>query len=104
VEIENYLKLVIGATLGISLIIFGLAFWNSATEDYYNKLNGETYEIESCLQYMDHPLNSIGDRDDCLQKRKSGGIFISLGIFTLWGTIYTNRDYLTDLMERNNLL
>jgi hypothetical protein len=49
-------------------------------------------------------LGSIADRDDCLQKRKTGGIFISLGIFALWGTIYTNKDYLTELMERNNLL
>jgi hypothetical protein len=102
VEIENYWKLVIGATLGISLIIFGLAFWNSATEEYTSHLNDETYEITSCQQYMD--LGSIADRDDCLQKRKSGGIFISLGIIALWGTIYTNKDYLTELMERNNLL
>jgi hypothetical protein len=49
-------------------------------------------------------LGSIEDRDDCLQKRKSRGKFISLGIFALWGTIYTNRDYLTDLMERKNRL
>jgi len=48
VEIENYWKLVIGATLGISLIIFGLAFWNSATEDYTSHLNDKTYEITSC--------------------------------------------------------
>jgi hypothetical protein len=102
VEIENYWKLVIGTTLGISLIIFGLAFWNSATEDYVSHLNEKTYDISSCQQYMD--LGSIADRDDCLQKRKTGGIFISLGIFALWGTIYTNKDYLTDLMKQKNLL
>ena len=92
----------IGATLGISLIIFGLAFWNSATEDYTSHLNDKTYEITSCQQYMD--LGSIADRDDCLQKRKTGGIFISLGIFALWGTIYTNKDYLTDFMKKYELL
>ncbi len=92
----------IGTTLGISLIIFGLAFWNSATEDYVSHLNEKTYDISSCQQYMD--LGSIADRDDCLQKRKTGGIFISLGIFALWGTIYTNKDYLTDLMKQKNLL
>ena len=80
-EIENYWKLVIGTTLGISLIIFGLAFWNSATEDYVSHLNEKTYDISSCQQYMD--LGSIADRDDCLQKRKTGGIFISLGIFAI---------------------
>ena len=101
-EIKDYWKLVIGITLGISLVIFGLAFWNSATEDYTSHLNEKTYEITSCQQYMD--LGSIADRDDCLQKRKSGGIFISLGIFALWGTIYTNKDYLQKLMENYDLL
>ena len=101
-EIQDQWKLVIGTTLGICLVVFGLVFWNSATEDYVSHLNEKTYEISSCQQYMD--LGSIADRDDCLQKRKSGGVFISLGIFALWGTIYTNKDYLTDLMERNNLL
>ena len=103
-EIENYWKLVIGTTLGICLIVFGLAFWNSATEDYYNALNSQTYEFESCSQYMEYPLYSIGDRDDCLEKRKSGGLFIGLGIFTLWGTIYTNRDYLIEFMKERGLL
>ena len=101
-EIQDQWKLVIGTTLGICLVVFGLVFWNSATEDYVSHLNEKTYEIGSCQQYMD--LGSIADRDDCLQKRKSGGIFVSLGIFVLWGTIYTTKDYLTDLMERNNLL
>ena len=92
----------IGATLGISLIIFGLAFWNSATEDYTSHLNDKTYEITSCQQYMD--LGSIADRDDCLQKRKIGGIFISLGNDAVSAEIYTNKDYLTDLMKQKNLL
>ena len=103
-EIQDQWKLVIGTTLGICLVVFGLVFWNSATDDYYNKLNGETYEIESCLQYMEHPLNSIGDRDDCLEKRKLGGLFIGLGIFALWGTIYTNKNYLTEWMKQKDLL
>ena len=103
-EIQDYWKLVIGTTLGVSLIVFGLAFWNSATEDHYNPVTEKTHDIETCSDYMEYPIYSIGDRDDCLQERKTGGIFISLGIFALWGTIYTNKDYLTELMEQNNLL
>jgi len=102
VEIEPYWKITIGITLGICLIIFGLAFWINATEDYYSHLNEKTYEIESCQQYMD--LGSIGDRDDCLQKRKLGGSFIGLGTAFLWGTIFTNKDYLLNLMKEKNLL
>ena len=103
-EIKNYWKLVIGTTLGICLIVFGLAFWNSATEDYYNTLNSQTYEFESCSQYMEYPLYSIGDRDNCLEKRKSGGLFIGLGIIALWGTLYTNKDYLIEFMKERGLL
>ena len=58
-EIENYWKLVIGITFGVCMLVFGSVFWASATEDYYNKLNGETYEINSCLQYMEPPLSSM---------------------------------------------
>ena len=64
--IEEYWKLVIGITLGLSFVIFGTVFWDSATEDYYEKLNNKTYKIESCIQYMD--LGSIADRDECVQK------------------------------------
>ena len=27
------------------MLVFGSVFWNTATEDYYNKLNGETCYI-----------------------------------------------------------
>ena len=50
------------------MLVFGSVFWNTATEDYYNKLNGETYEINSCLQYMEPPLSSMEERDDCTKK------------------------------------
>ena len=103
-EIQDYWKLVIGVTIGICLIIFGLAFWNNATEDRYNPVTEKTHEIKTCSQYMEYPLYSIGDRDDCLQKRKVGGFFIGLGIFTLWGTLYTNKDYLTEFMNEKDLL
>ena len=72
--ILGYQKLVIGITLGLSFLIFGTVFWDSATEDYYNKLNGETYEIDSCMQYMEPPLGSIGDRDDCFRHYEAIGL------------------------------
>ena len=103
-EIQDYWKLVIGITLGVSLIVFGLAFWYSAVEDHYNPVTEKTHVIETCSDYMEYPIYSIGDRDDCLDERKTGGIFISLGIFALWGTIYTNKDYLQKLMENYDLL
>ena len=103
-EIENYWKLVIGITFGVSMLEFGSVFWNSATEDYYNKLNGETYEIDNCLQYMEPPLSSIEERDDCTQKRQLGGIFTTIGIVSLWATIYINKDYIFQLLKYNNLL
>ena len=102
--IKEYWKLVIGTTLGVCLLIFGAVFWESATEDVYNPVSEKTNKVETCSDYMEYPMYSIGDRDDCLQERKTGGIFISLGIIALWGTIYINKDYLTDLMERKNLL
>jgi hypothetical protein len=104
VEIENYWKLVIGITFGVCMLVFGSVFWNTATEDYYNKLNGETYEIDSCLQYMEPPLSSMEDRDDCTQKRQLGGIFTVIGIVSLWATIYINKDYIFQLLKDNNLL
>ena len=103
-DIEQYWKLTIGITLGLCLVIFGTVFWNSATEDYYNKLNAKTYEIDSCLQYMEPPLSSMEDRDEWLQKRHFAGIFIGLGSVTLWATIYTNKDYIMSLMKENNLI
>ena len=66
------------------MLVFGSVFWNTATEDYYNKLNGETYEIDSCLQYMEPPLSSMEERDDCTQKRQLGGIFTTIGICLLY--------------------
>ena len=36
--IKEYWKLVIGTTLGVCFLIFGTVLWDSATEDYYNKL------------------------------------------------------------------
>ena len=98
--IEEYWKLVIGITLGLSLLVFGTVFWDSATGDYYNKLNGETYEIETCIQYMEPPLGSIQDRDECVQKKQIGGIFLTFGTFTLWITIYLNKEYF-ELLFRN---
>ena len=103
-EIENYWKLVIGITFGICMLVFGSVFWNTATEDYYNKLNGETYEIDSCLQYMEPPLSSMEERDDCNQKRQLGGIFTTIGIVSLWATIYINKNYILQLLKNNNLL
>ena len=103
-DIEQYWKLTIGITLGICLVVFGSVFWNSATEDYYNKLNAKTYEIDSCLQYMEPPLSSMEDRDDCLQKRQFGGLFTGLGVMVLWATIYTNKHYILSQMTDNNLL
>tara|TARA_B100000614_G_scaffold227844_1_gene219242 strand:- start:651 stop:965 length:315 start_codon:yes stop_codon:yes gene_type:complete len=104
VEIENYWKLVIGITFGVCMLVFGSVFWNTATEDYYNKLNGETYEIDSCLQYMEPPLSSMEERDDCNQKRQLGGIFTTIGIVSLWATIYINKNYILQLLKNNNLL
>lgn len=103
-KIENSWKLVIGITFGVCMLVFGSVFWGSATEDYYNKLNGETYEIDSCLQYMEPPLSSIEERDDCTQKRQLGGIFTAIGAVSLWATIYLNKDYILQLMKDNNLL
>ena len=103
-EIENYWKLVIGITFGVCMLVFGSVFWNTATEDYYNKLYGETYEINSCLQYMEPPLSSMEERDDCTQKRQLGGIFTTIGIVSLWATIYINKDYIFQLLKDNNLL
>ena len=103
-EIENYWKLVIGITFGVCMLVFGSVFWNTATEDYYNKLNGETYEINSYLQYMESPLSSMEERDDCTQKRQLGGIFTTIGIVSLWATIYINKDYIFQLLKDNNLL
>ena len=71
------------------MLIFGAVFWNSATEDYYNPLNEVTYEINSCLQYMDPPLSSMEERDDCIQKRQLGGIFTVFGVIILWATVTT---------------
>ena len=48
-------------------------------------------------------LGSIGDRDDCLQKRTLGGSFIGLGTAFLWGTIFTNKDYLNELRKKKKL-
>jgi hypothetical protein len=100
VFVEEYWKLVIGTTLGVCLLIFGTVFWDNATEDYYNKLNGETYEIDSCLQYMEPPLGSIADRDECLQKRQIGVTFLTIGTFILWLTMYTNKHYLSTIINR----
>ena len=86
------------------MLIFGSVFWNTATEDYYNKLNGETYEIDSCLQYMEPPLSSMEERDDCTQKRQLGGVFTAIGVVSLWATIYINKDYIMHLLKQNNLL
>ena len=103
-KIENSAKLTIGITLGLCMLIFGSVFWNSATEDYYSVLNEKTYEINNCLQYMEPPLASIQDRDNCVQKRQLGGIFTAIGAITLWATIYINKDYIMKLMKENNLL
>lgn len=102
-DITEYWKTIIGITLGLSLLVFGLAFWNSATaDDYTSHLNDKTYTIESCQQYMDFGL--ISDRDKCLQKREIGGTFIGSGILVLWATIYLNKDYLEKIMKDNNML
>ena len=98
--IEEYWKLIIGITLGLSFLIFGTVFWDSATGDYYNKLNGETYEIESCIQYMEPPLGSISDRDECVQKRQIGGAFLGIGTVILWATLYFNKEQINILFKK----
>ena len=98
--IKEYWKLVIGITLGLSLLVFGTVFWDSATGDYYNKLNGETYEIETCIQYMEPPLGSISDRDECVEKRQIGGIFLGLGTLILWATLYFNKEQISMLFKK----
>ena len=98
--IEEYWKLVIGITLGLSLLIFGTVFWDSATGDYYNKLNGETYEIETCFQYMEPPLGSLSARDECVEKRQIGGIFLGLGTLILWATLYFNKEQISILFKK----
>ncbi len=90
--IGEYWKLVVGITLGLSLLIFGTVFWDSATEDYYEKLNDKTYEIDSCIQYMD--LGSIADRDECVQKKQIGAVFLVIGALILWGTLFFNKENL----------
>jgi len=104
VKIENSWKLVIGITFGVCMLVFGSVFWNTATEDYYNKLNGETYQIDNCLQYMEPPLSSIEERDDCNQKRQLGGIFTIVGVISLWATVYLNKNYILQLLKENNLI
>ena len=96
--IEEYWKLIIGISLGLSFVIFGTVFWDSATEDYYEKLNNKTYKIESCIQYMD--LGSIADRDECVQKKQIGGTFLAVGILTLWGTLFFNKEYLSMIFKK----
>jgi hypothetical protein len=98
VFIEEYWKLVIGITLGLSFVIFGTVFWDSATEDYYEKLNNKTYKIESCIQYMD--LGSIADRDECVQKKQIGGTFLAVGTLILWGTLFSNKEYLSSIFKK----
>ena len=98
--IEDYWKLIIGITLGLSFLIFGTVFWDSATDEYYNKLNGETYEIESCIQYMEPPLGSISDRDECVQKRQIGGTFLGIGTVILWATLYFNKEQISILFKK----
>jgi len=82
------------------MLVFGSVFWNSATEDYYNPLNEKTYEINSCLQYMDPPLNSMEDRDKCLEMKQIGTIFIIAGAIILWLTIYLTKEYLFKLINK----
>ena len=98
--IEEYWKLIVGITLGLSFVIFGTVFWDSATEDYYNKLNGETYEIDSCIQYMEPPLGSMMDRDECVQKRQIGGAFLGIGTVILWATLYFNKEQINILFKK----
>ena len=97
---EEYWKLIVGITLGLSFLIFGTVFWDSATDEYYNKLNGETYEIESCIQYMEPPLGSISDRYECVQKRQIGGAFLGIGTVILWATLYFNKEQINILFKK----
>ena len=98
--IEEYWKLIVGITLGLSFLIFGTVFWDSATGDYYSNLSQKNYEIETCAQYMDPPLASISDRDECVQKREIGGTFLGLGTCTLWATIYFNKEQINLLFKK----
>ena len=98
--VEEYWKLVIGTTLGVCLLIFGAVFWESATEDVYNPVSEKTNKVETCSDYMEYPMYSIGDRDECLQKRQIGGSFIGAGTLVLWGSLYLNKNYLSTLFEK----
>jgi hypothetical protein len=49
---------------------------------------------------MEYPMYSIGDRDECLQKRQIGGSFIGAGTLVLWGSLYLNKNYLSTLFEK----
>ena len=97
---EEYWKLIVGITLGLSFLIFGIVFWDSATGDYYSNLSQKNYEIENCAQYMDPPLASISDRDECVQKRQIGGIFLAMGTITLWATLYFNKEQINILFKK----
>tara|TARA_Y100001960_G_C14237854_1_gene616901 strand:+ start:94 stop:408 length:315 start_codon:yes stop_codon:yes gene_type:complete len=99
---EEYWKLIVGITLGLSFLIFGTVFWDSATGDYYSNLSQKNYEIETCAQYMDPPLASISDRDECVQKRQIGAIFLAAGTLTLWATLYFNKEKLSLLFKIYN--
>ena len=98
--IQGYQKLVIGITIGLSFLIFGTVFWDSATEDYYNPVSEKTNKVGTCSDYMEYPIYSIGDRDKCLQKRQIGGSFIGVGTLVLWGSLYLNKNYLSVLFEK----
>ena len=98
--VEEYWKLVIGTTLGVCLLIFGAVFWESATEDVYNPVSENTNKVETFSDYMEYTMYSIGDRDECLQKRQLGGTLLGLGNIILCGPLYLNKDYLSTIFKK----
>ena len=49
---------------------------------------------------MEPPLGSISDRDECVEKRQIGGIFLGLGTMTLWATLYFNKEQISMLFKK----
>jgi hypothetical protein len=39
-------------------------------------------------------LGSIADRDECVQKKQIGAVFLVIGALILWGTLFFNKENL----------
>ena len=45
-------------------------------------------------------LGSIADRDECVQKKQIGGTFLAVGTLILWGTLFSNKEYLSSIFKK----